>query len=120
MNEKDDDFKLDQSAQALYKKLEGIDDTLRVDETGAKQSSLINLLNQQTKLLDQYRILLADVTCLFAGILNSRYSTSTSQDIDQKIKAFLTALKKIAEFPEFEGKIYCRLRGQQYTSDVIG
>jgi len=119
MSDKDDNFKLDQSAQALYKQLEGIDDTLRVDEPGASQSSLIDLLNQQTKLLDHYRILLGDATCLFAGILKSSYSAAPSQQIDQKIQAFLAALKKIAEFPEFNRKIYCRLRGQQYTSNQL-
>lgn len=120
MNDKDDDFKLDQSAQALYKQLGGIDDTFRVDESGASQSSLIDLLNQQTKLLDHYRILLADATCLFAGILKSSDSAAPSQEIDQKIQTFLAALKKIAEFPEFNRKIYCRLRGQQYTSNQLG
>lgn len=116
MNDKDDNFKLDQSAQVLYKQLEGIDDTFRV----ASQSSLIDLLNQQTKLLDYYRILLADAIYLFAGILKSSYSAAPSQEIDQKIQAFLAALKKIAEFPEFNRKIYCRLRGQQFTSNQSG
>lgn len=120
MNEKDDNFKLDQSAQALFKQLEGIDDTYRVDEFGASQSSLIDLLNQQTKLLDHYRMLLADATCLFAGILKSSSLAAPSQEIDQKIQAFLAALKKIAEFPEFNRKVYCRLRGQQYTSNQLG
>lgn len=116
MSDKDDNFNLDQSAQDLYKQLEGIDDTSRV----ASQSSLIDLLNQQTKLLDYYRILLADATCLFAGILKTSYSAVPSQEIEQKIQAFLAALKKIAEFPEFNRKIYCRLRGQQYTSNQLG
>ena len=120
MNDKDDDFKLDQSAQALYKQLGGIDDTFRGDESGASQSSLIDLLNQQTKLLDHYRILLADATFLFAGILNSSYSAAPSQEIDHKIQSFLATLRKIAEFPEFNRKIYCRLRGQQYTSNELG
>lgn len=116
MNEKDDNFNLDQSAQVLYKQLGGIDETSRV----ASQSSLIDLLNQQTKLLDYYRILLADATYLFAGILKSSYSAAPSGEIDQKIQAFLAALKKIAEFPEFNRKIYCRLRGQQHTSNQLG
>lgn len=120
MKDKDDSFKLDQSAQALYKQLGGIDDTFRVDEAEASQSSLIDLLNQQTKLLDHYRILLADATCLFAGIINSSYSAVPSQEIDQRIQAFLGALKKIAEFPEFNRMIFCRLRGQQYTSSQLG
>ncbi len=117
MNDKDDNFKLDQSAQDLYKQLEGIDETSRV---ASSQSSLIDLLNQQTKLLDYYRILLADATYLFAGIIKSSYSAAPSQEIDQKIQDFLTSLKKIAEFPEFNRKIYCRLRGQQHTSNQLG
>ncbi len=120
MSDKDDNFKLDQSAQALFNELEGIDDTDRVDESGASPSSLVDLLNQQTKLLDKHRILLADTTCLFAEILKSSCSATPSQKIDQKIQAFLAALKKVAEFPEFNGKIYCRLRGQRYTSNQPG
>ncbi|MFZ5799734.1 MAG: hypothetical protein ACOY3O_15135 [Thermodesulfobacteriota bacterium] len=120
MSDKDDSFKLDQSAQALYNQLGGIDDTLRVDESDISQSSLIDLLNQQTKLLDHYRILLAEATCLFAGILSSGSAPISLQMLDQKIKDFLSALRKIAEFPEFNRKIYCRLRGQQYTSDQSG
>ena len=120
MSDKDDNFKLDQSAQDLFKQLEGMDDTSRIDESGALQSSLVDLLNQQTKQLDHYRILLADAICQFAGILKSSSSAVSSQEIDQKIQAFLAPLKKIAGFPEFNHKIYCRLRGQQYTSDQSG
>jgi hypothetical protein len=120
MNDKDDDFKLDQSAQALYKQLGGIEDTFRADESEVSKSSLIDLLNQQTTFLDHYRILLADATCLFAGILQSSYSVAPSPEIAQKIQEFLATLKEIAEFPEFNRKIYCRLRGQQYTSNESG
>ena len=120
MSDKDDNFKLDQSAQDLFKQLEGIDDTSRVDEYGASQSSLVDLLNEQTKQLDHYRILLADAICLFARILKSSSSTAASREVDQKIQDFFATLKKIAEFPEFNRKIYCRLRGQQYTSDQSG
>ncbi len=117
MNDKDDDnFKLDQSANVLYKQLGGIDDTSRV----VSQSSLIDLLNQQTKLLDYYRILLADATYLFTEIIKSSYSATPPQEINRKIQDFLAALKKIAEFPTFNRKIYCRLRAQQYTSNQLG
>jgi hypothetical protein len=120
MSDNDDNFKLDQSAQDLFKQLEGIDDTSRVDAYGASQSSLVDLLNEQTKQLDHYRILLADAICLFAGILKSSSSTEASGESDQKIQDFLATLKKIAKFPEFNRKIYCRLRGQQYTSGKSG
>ncbi|MBU0485988.1 MAG: hypothetical protein KKB30_15905 [Proteobacteria bacterium] len=120
MSDNDDNFKLDQSAQELYKKLAGIDDSDRLIESEPTQSSLINLLNQETKLLDHYRLLLAEATCLFAGILKGSSSFASVHDIDQKIQAFLATLKKIAEFPGFDGRIFCRLRGQQYTSKQIG
>ena len=120
MTDKDDNFKLDQSAQALYNLLGGIDDSLRVVESATSQSSLIDLLNQQTRLLDQYRIFLADATCLLAGILRSSSSAASAQELDQKIQSFITSLKIIAEFPEFNHRIYCRLRGQQFTSSESG
>jgi len=119
MNDKDDKFILDQSAQDLYDQLEGLDDTLRVDEYGASLSSLINLLNHQTRLLDHYRILLAEAASLFAEILKSSHLAVPSQEVNQKIQAFLAVLKQIEKFPQFKGTISCRLRGQQYTSNQL-
>jgi hypothetical protein len=114
MTDKEDNFQLDQSAQDLYDQLEGIDDAFRAD--GASLSSLIDLLNQQTRLLDHYRIILADASSLFAEILTSSHAAVPAPKIDQKIRTFLASLNKIAKFPRFNDKIHCRLRGQQYTS----
>ncbi|GAB4345691.1 MAG: hypothetical protein Kow0089_22940 [Desulfobulbaceae bacterium] len=119
-NEKDNNFELDQSAQDLYNQLGGLDDTNRVDDSGASRSSLLDLLNQQTKLLDQYRIILGDWISLLAEILNSSGAGADSVATDQKIGEFLEDLKKIALFPDFDGKVSCSLRGQQYTSDESG
>jgi hypothetical protein len=119
-NKEEDDFKLDQSAQALYNQLAGIDDTFRVEESGTSSSSLIDLLNQQTKLLDQYRILLSDAVCNFAALVKSSSTPTASREIIPIIQSFIANLRRIAQFPEFEHRIYCRLRGQQYTSDQSG
>lgn len=116
MSDTDKKFQLDQSAQDLYDQLEGIEDTLQIDASDASLSSLIDLLNNQTRVLDYYRLLLAEATCLFAGIVTSSHLSDSQQEVDQKIKTFLAVLKKIAAFPQFTGKIYCRLRGQKYTS----
>ncbi|MBU0485050.1 MAG: hypothetical protein KKB30_11125 [Proteobacteria bacterium] len=117
---KDDDFALDKSAEDLYKRFAGIDDSDRVIHTDLSKSELIEQLNQEEKVLDYYRMLLAQTTCLFAGILaNSRFS-SLAKENEQKIKNLLHILKNLAKFPKFDGKIYCRLRGQQCPSEQSG
>ena len=56
MSDKDENFELDQSAEDLYKQLGGIDESSRIVES-TSQSSLIDLLNQQTKQVDHFRVL---------------------------------------------------------------
>ncbi len=120
MQDNGDNFKLDQSAQDLYNQLEGIDKTVRIDASGTSGSSLLNLLNQQTRLLDHYRVLLANATCLFADILKSGTTAPGRKAVHHKIQAFLATLRKIAEFPDFNHKITCRLRGRQYAAEQSG
>jgi len=121
-NKKDsggDNFALDDSAEQLYKQFAGIDDSDHADYSGS-QSALLELLTQEEKKLDYYRLLLAHATTLFTGILaNSRF-TALEKENDQKIRVFLETLQKIAKFPKFDGKIHCRLRGQQCPSEDTG
>ncbi|MBU0481762.1 MAG: hypothetical protein KKG47_11755 [Proteobacteria bacterium] len=114
------DFTLEESAEQLYRQFAGIDDTVRIKENSSSQSALMRLLNQQEKLLDYYRLLLSETTCLFAGILENSHFAALAQENEKKIKVFLSSLKKIAQFPEFDGRIFCRLRGQQCASKDIG
>lgn len=118
MENRDEHFELDQSAAQLYRQFAGIDDQDRVLEPTT--SALVELLNQKEKFLDQYRLLLAEATTIFVGILaNSRF-TVLAKENEQKIKVLLGTLKKIAKFPKFDGKIHCRLRGQQCPDGKIG
>jgi hypothetical protein len=116
---KDASFALDNSAQQLYRQFAGLDENART--TGpAPSSALMQLLNQEEKLLDYYRLLLAEATGLFVGILaNSRF-TVLAKENEQKIKVFIGTLKRIAKFPKFDGRIICRLRGQQCPSGKVG
>ena len=117
---KDESFTLDNSAQQLYKQFAGIDEKSRVAENASSSSALMQLLNQEEKLLDYYRLLLAEATGLFVGILaNSRF-TVLARENDQKIKVFIGTLKRIAKFPKFDGRIICRLRGQQCPTGKVG
>lgn len=118
MDNKDENFELDQSAAQLYRQFAGIDEQDRVlEET---PSALVELLNQKEKYLDQYRLLLAEATTSFVGILaNSRFAVLAKEN-EQKIKVLIGTLKKIAKFPKFDGKIYGRLRGQQCPDGKIG
>ena len=118
MDKKDENFELDRSAENLYKQFAGIDDQDRAQETAP--SALMQLLLQEEKLLDYYRLLLAEVTTLFVGVLaNSRFAALAKEN-EQKIKVLIATLKRIAKFPKFEGKVQCRLRGQQYPDGKIG
>jgi hypothetical protein len=118
MSKKEENFELDRSAESLYQQFAGIDDQDRAQEQAP--SALMQLLNQEEKLLDYYRLLLAEATILFVGVLaNSRF-TVLAQENEQKIKVLIATLKRIAKFPKFDGKILCRLRGQQCPDDKIG
>jgi len=118
MDKKDENFELDHSAASLYEQFAGIDDQDRAKE--AVPSALMQLLNQEEKLLDYYRLLLAEATTLFVGVLaNSRF-TALAKENEQKIKILIATLKRIAKFPKFEGKIHCRLRGQQFPDGKVG
>jgi len=120
MENNDDSFTMDNSAQQLYKQFAGLDSTSRYAEGAASSSSLMQLLNQEEKLLDYYRLLLAQSTAQFVGILaNSRFAILAKEN-DQKVKVLAGSLKRIAKFPKFDGKLYCRLRGQQCPSGKIG
>ncbi len=118
MGKKDENFELDRSAENLYKQFTGIDDKDRAHEQAP--SALIHLLRQEEKLLDYYRLLLAEATTLFVGILaNSRF-TALAKENEQKIKVLIATLKRITKFPKLKGKILCRLRGQQCPDGKIG
>jgi hypothetical protein len=118
MDKKDENFELDRSAENLYKQFAGIDDQDHAQERPS--SALMQLLRQEEKLLDYYRLLLAEATSIFVGILaNSRF-TALAKENEQKIKVLVATLKRIAKFPKFEGKILCRLRGQQCPDGKIG
>lgn len=117
---KDESFALDNSAQQLYKQFAGLDEKSRATENADSSSALMQLLKQEEKLLDYYRLLLAEATALFVGILaNSRFAVLAKEN-DQKIKVFIGTLKRIAKFPKFDGRIICRLRGQQCPTGKVG
>ncbi len=111
-------FRLDQSAEQLYRQFAGIDDQDRA--RAAEGSALMQLLIEEEKQLDYYRLLLAEATTSFVGILsNSRFS-ALAQDNQQKIKSFIATLGKIAKLPKSRGRVVCRLRGQQCPDGRIG
>lgn len=117
---KDESFTLDNSAQQLYRQFTGLDEKSRAAATASSSSALMQLLNQEEKLLDYYRLMLAEATGLFVGVLaNSRFALLAKEN-DQKIKILIGALKRIAKCPRFDGRIICRLRGQQCPSGKVG
>lgn len=119
-DDKSESFALDNSAQQLYRQFAGLDEKSRIAGNAASSSALMQLLNQEEKLLDYYRLLLAEATGLFVGILaNSRFAVLAKEN-DQKIRVFIGTLKRIAKFPKFDGRIICRLRGQQCPTGKVG
>jgi hypothetical protein len=114
----DNIFQLDDSARKLYGQFNGIDGS---DHAGQDVTSgLLEFLNQEEKVLDYYRLLLAQASCLFSEILINSSFASLQEENSQKIKLFVDFLRRIAKAPKFDGKINCRLRGQQCPSQKIG
>ena len=117
----DEDFSLDDSAEQLYKQFSGIDDAdYAIADDSPNQSELMAILKEEEKMLDYYRLLLAQAVCLFAEILtNSRFS-SLSEENTQKITSFINLLKKMEKAPKYDGMISCRLRGLQRPEETGG
>jgi hypothetical protein len=120
MQNNGDSFSLDNSAEELYKQLAGIDNTVRADQNISSQSAIMAQLNQEEEQLDYYRFRLAQLTCIFVGILYNSLFAILDKENEQKIDSLIKTLKKIAKFPKFNGKIFCHLRGQQCPSEKIG
>jgi hypothetical protein len=118
MEDGSEKFLLDQSAQQLYRQFAGLDEQNRI--RASEGSALMQLLIQEEKQLDYYRLLLAEATTSFVGILSNSRFTALSQDNLQKIKAFIATMAKIAKLPKAQGKMVCRLRGQQCPDGRIG
>lgn len=111
-------FELDQSAATLYRQFAGLDEQERVRQL--EDSALMQHLLQEEKQLDYYRLLLAETTASFVGVLaNSRFA-ALAADNQQKVKVLISTLDKLGKFPKFGGKIHCRLRGQQCPDGRIG
>lgn len=118
MEDSSEKFALDQSAQNIYRQFAGLDEQDRVK--ASEGSALLQLLIEEEKQLDYYRLLLAEATTSFVGILSNSRFTALAQDNLQKIKAFIATMGKIAKLPKSRGKVVCRLRGQQCPDGRIG
>ena len=116
----DNIFQLDESARQLFSEFAGMDSSDRAHQETSSQSGLIEFLNQEEKALDYYRLLLAQATCNLAEVLVNSSFTALKEENDLKIRLFVDFLKRIAKSKEFDGKIFCRLRGQQCPSTKTG
>lgn len=110
----DNIFQLDESARQLFNEFGGLDRSDHAHEDIS--TGILASLDLEEKALDYYRLLLAQATCLFAEILVNSSFTSLQQENEEKIRLFVDFLKRIAKAPKFDGKICCRLRGQQCPS----
>jgi hypothetical protein len=115
----DNIFQLDESARRLFDEFAGIDSSDRANKEFS-QFGLLESLNQEEKVLDYYRLLLAQATCAFAEILVNSSFVTLQDENNQKIKILVDLLQRIAKSPKFDGKIFCRLRGQQCPSNQDG
>jgi len=111
-------FVLEDSAQKLYEQFEGIDDSIRVAENLVLESELMEFLRQEEKKLDQYRLLLAKVVCLFADIISTHHHSCLDKVKLQKLKSLTVAVDRIAESSDISSRIFCSFRGQECFSEV--
>ena len=114
----DNIFQLDESARQLFSEFNGMDSSDRAHE--GTSTGILESLDQEEKALDYYRLLLAQATCLFAEILVNSSFVALQQENEEKIRLFVGFLRRIAKAPKFDGKIFCRLRGQQCPSNKAG
>ncbi|MEN8134519.1 MAG: hypothetical protein ABFS18_03150 [Thermodesulfobacteriota bacterium] len=114
----DNIFQLDESARQLFSEFGGLDSSDRALENTS--TGLLESLDQEEKALDYYRLLLAQATCLFAEVLVNSSFIALKEENDEKIRLFVGFLRRIAKAPKFDGKIFCRLRGQQCPSNKNG
>ncbi len=114
----DNIFQLDESARQLFSEFDGIDSSDRASEDIS--TGILKSLDQEEKALDYYRLLLAQATCLFAEVLVNSSFVALKEENDEKIRLFVSFLKRISKAPKFDGKIFCRLRGQQCPSNKGG
>jgi hypothetical protein len=114
----DNIFQLDESARKLFSELDGLDSSDRAREDTS--AGILESLDQEEKALDYYRLLLAQATCLFAEVLVNSSFAALQEENEEKIRLFVGFLKRIAKAPKFDGKIFCRLRGQQCPSNKAG
>ena len=119
MAEDEKGFALDESAQALYKQLEGIDETVRAADSVGLESELMAFFQQEEKRLNQCRVLMAQAACTFIDLISSG-SDALSKANEQKVRVFFSALKQLGEFSEKGDTVYCRFRGQQYAPGAEG
>ena len=121
MAQNESDFSLDNSAQELYQQLAGLDTSVRTEpENGPTESGLIDFLGEEEKYLDHYRIILADSVCLLAEILHHSRLSSLTEETDKKTSSLLDNLKKLTQFPKFDGKILCRHKGRRLPTEKPG
>jgi len=118
--EESKEFALDESAQQLYKQLEGIDQSQRVSLNLQLESELMQFLQEEEKKRDNYRLLIAQAACLFVDILAEAKSGGFEKEIHPKVRMLLNVLKKIADFSGRDSKITCRFRGQQTIREAVG
>lgn len=117
------EFTLDQSAMEIYRQLDGIDDTLRVDLSLKLESELMQFLQQEEKKRDHRRLLIAQAACLFVDILAESSCADFEKGHNPKVKVLVNLLKRVAALVGRDCKISCRLRGQQSlggTADPAG
>ncbi|HIJ79172.1 MAG: hypothetical protein OEY01_09165 [Desulfobulbaceae bacterium] len=121
MTPKEADFSLDDSAQQLYQQLAGLDTSVRsgLDNDHA-ESGLIDFLGEEEKWLDHYRIILADVVCLLAEILQTSRLSNLSEQTAKQNALLFDKLKKLTKLPQFDGKIQCRHKGRRLLSEKPG
>jgi hypothetical protein len=111
--EEEKEFSLDESAQELYQRLEGIDTSLRVDLSLKLESELMQFLEEEERKRDHSRLLVAQVACLFAEILAQTTPFDFERARNPRLRVFNNLLQKIVDLGGREGKITCRFRGQQ-------
>lgn len=121
MHSPDNNFSLDDTAKELYAQLAGLDTSPRVLTDGQQGgSALIDLLGEEEKWLDHYRLLLADAVAHLADLLHKSTLLGFAGEQQACMDSLHASLKKFSRFPKFDGRIIIRLQGRLLPTEKEG
>ena len=106
------DFELDDAAQALFAELGGVEYRPTLKHSLVKgAATLAEALGEEERQMDEWRIQLVELTQYMSVALGGFRMPGVVAGVDDSIKAFLEVTRKLSTMPGADGKLLLRYRG---------